>query len=353
MLRLDPRYVRELRTAKGATGLFPSLQRAIELEHSTIPPYLTAWYSLKPGLNDQVGALLRYVVIEEMLHMTIAANILVSLGGSPAINKPEFVPTYPGPLPMGIGGSDFTVHLAPFSMDLVLNTFMVIEEPEEPVPVSFSASQDDAEEPTYRTIGEFYSALKDKLRALPAGSFGHVDRQVVGMWPETLSFPIVDAESACAAIDIIIEQGEGTSKDPFEDRDGDGKPTPAHYYRFGQIYYGAELIKKRSPKLNTDYAYGGAPIPFVASGVYPMRPDPSALQFAEGTYGRLLTDNFTQGYSSLLNSLHAAFNGEPERIKETMGLMYQLRFLAQKLMSTPLQEGMVATAGPVFRYVKG
>ena len=126
MLRLDPRYVRELRTAKGASGLFPSLQRAIELEHSTIPPYLTAWYSLKPGLNDQVGALLRSVVIEEMLHMTIAANILVSLGGSPAINKPEFVPTYPGPLPIGIGGSYFTVHLAPFSMDLVLNTFMVI-----------------------------------------------------------------------------------------------------------------------------------------------------------------------------------------------------------------------------------
>ena len=36
------------------------LQNAIELEHSTIPPYLTAMFSLRPGVNRRIGELIRY-----------------------------------------------------------------------------------------------------------------------------------------------------------------------------------------------------------------------------------------------------------------------------------------------------
>ena len=39
------------------------------------------------------------VVIEEMLHMTIAANVLNAVGGHPAIDRPDFVPNYPQDLP--------------------------------------------------------------------------------------------------------------------------------------------------------------------------------------------------------------------------------------------------------------
>jgi hypothetical protein len=39
------------------------------------------------------------VVIEEMLHMTIAANVLNAVGGHPAIDRPDFVPNYPEDLP--------------------------------------------------------------------------------------------------------------------------------------------------------------------------------------------------------------------------------------------------------------
>ncbi|MCH9679787.1 MAG: ferritin-like protein [Deltaproteobacteria bacterium] len=354
MLRVQPQIIHQLRGTKDKEALFPFLQRAIELEHSTIPPYLTAWYSLKPGLNDAVGALLRSIVIEEMLHMTIAANILVSLGGHPAINHEGFVPSYPGGLPMGIGGSDFVVHIEAFSMQLVKNTFMVIEEPEHPVPTTTEAWDGstpvpdpvDAPDPDYRTIGEFYAALKERLATLPESAFGHEDRQVLGVWPESLNFPIVSAEAAGRAIDIIVEQGEGSSTDPFEEGQ------PAHFYRFGEIYYGAELICTPGDDSPTRYAYDGAPIAFVPDGVFPMRPDPGPLQFPAGTFGRMLSDNFTQGYSSLLNSLHDTFNGKPQRIREVMGLMYQLRFLAQRLMSTPLHAGRVETAGPVYRYVE-
>ncbi len=337
MLKIDARLIAAVYACTCKEDLYPYLQNAVELEHSTIPPYLTAYYSLKPGLNDEVASLIRSVVIEEMLHMTIAANILVSLGGSPAINRPEFVPDYPGPLPMGIGGRDFKVHIRPFSMDLVKDTFMVIEEPENPVDIETVTEG----MPTFRTIGEFYEALQKKLAELPPEDFGHEDRQVLSVFKDEL-FPICDAESANKALDIIIKQGEGTSTNPFESPD-----EPAHYYRFGEIYYGSKLIKE-----GDKFKYGGAPIPFVSDGVFPMKSDPTAEQFPEGTYGRVLTDNFIDGYSSLLNCLHQAFNGEPEKINAAIGLMYQLRFMAQKLMSQPLTPCGVETGGPVYKYRK-
>lgn len=339
MLKIDPRHVEAVRAAQDKTDLYPALQSAIELEHSTIPPYLTAWYSLEPGLNDEIGRLLRSVVVEEMLHMTLAANVLVALGGAPSIDGEDFVPHYPGPLPMGIGGDGFIVHIAPFSLPLVRDTFMVIEEPEHPIEIGTLM----ATAPTYRTIGEFYTALKEKIVELPASDFGHVDRQVpwpMGPLPGVL--PIVDAASAGRAIDLIIRQGEGTNTDPFE-----SPGEPSHYYRFGEIYNGSRLIRTKD-----GFSYGGEPIAFVSDGVYAMKPDPHPEQFAPGTYGRLLSDNFTAGYTALLTCLHAAFNGEPKRIDAAMGLMYQLRFMAQKLMSTPLTAGGLATGGPVYRFAR-
>ena len=61
--------------------------------------------------------------------MSLACNILNAIGGSPAIDHPQFVPQYPGPLP-GAVETQLIVPLAGFSLDLVKNVFMVIEEPE-------------------------------------------------------------------------------------------------------------------------------------------------------------------------------------------------------------------------------
>lgn len=340
MLKLDPKLVAAVENSRCREDLYAPLQTAVELEHSTIPPYLTAWYSLEPGLNDEIGDLIRTVVIEEMLHMTIAANVLVALGGSPAINTPDFVPDYPGGLPGGIGGADFTVHIAAFSMDVVRDTFMAIEEPEKTVPVDDLNGKTHQSTATYRTIGEFYNALKAKLAELPDSDFGHEERQVINVFAPGENFPISDSASATRAIDIIIEQGEGTGTNPWE-----APGEPAHYYRFAEIYFGAKLIET-----NGRYSYGGRPIAFVAGDVLPMKPDPTADQFPEGSFGRLLSDAFTEGYSNVLNSLHEAFNGKPEKIQAAIGLMYQLRLQARRLMSTPLKDGETATGGPVYRY---
>ena len=69
-----------------------------------------------------------------MLHMTIAANLLVAIGGSPEINNSRFIPHYPGPLPMGIGRG-LIVPIEKLSRRLVNTVFMSIEKPEHPIPV--------------------------------------------------------------------------------------------------------------------------------------------------------------------------------------------------------------------------
>ena len=78
-----------------------SLQYAIELEFFTIPPYLTAFWSVKDH-RDPVAVAIREVLVEEMLHMSLACNMLVSIGGTPKIADPDLVPKYPGPMPGGV-----------------------------------------------------------------------------------------------------------------------------------------------------------------------------------------------------------------------------------------------------------
>jgi hypothetical protein len=77
------------------------LQWAIELEHSTIPPYLYALYSLDPSLSSDAVQVIGGVVAEEMLHLALAANLLNAVGGQPAFDTPELLPAYPHPLPYG------------------------------------------------------------------------------------------------------------------------------------------------------------------------------------------------------------------------------------------------------------
>src|SRR3954468_5147539 len=81
------------------------LQTALELEHSTIPPYLCALYSIKAGTNLMAVEIIKSVVLEEMLHMIMVANLLNAIGGAPKIGEDEtsqkgkFIPEYPTSLP--------------------------------------------------------------------------------------------------------------------------------------------------------------------------------------------------------------------------------------------------------------
>ena len=75
------------------------LQGALEIEHLTIPPYLTAMYTVRAGTNQDAYYTIRSVVLEEMLHMTLVANLLNAVGGRPRVAHPDFVRSYPERLP--------------------------------------------------------------------------------------------------------------------------------------------------------------------------------------------------------------------------------------------------------------
>ena len=104
------------------------LQTALQLEHSTIPPYLTALASIKFSYNLEIQNILETVVIQEMMHMALVANILNAIGGTPSLYSKEFLPRYPSRLPGGVQ-HDLIVPIEKLSLGLIRNIFMKIEQP--------------------------------------------------------------------------------------------------------------------------------------------------------------------------------------------------------------------------------
>jgi len=102
-----------------------SLQAAIELEHATLPPYLCGLWSIKAGYGEAYD-LINSIIMEEMLHMGLACNMLTTIGGAPQINAPGFVPTYPGPLPGGVR-PQLTVRLQGLTREYINQVYMQIE----------------------------------------------------------------------------------------------------------------------------------------------------------------------------------------------------------------------------------
>src|SRR5947209_4499291 len=96
------------------------------LEHGTIPVYLTALYSLHPGSNSDAFHVIRVVAVEEMLHLTLAANLMNAVGGSPDLTAPGFVPDFPAYLPDG--ETDFQISRQAFSPECI-EMFLNIERP--------------------------------------------------------------------------------------------------------------------------------------------------------------------------------------------------------------------------------
>jgi Ferritin-like len=70
MILLKPQLLADLDVG-GEHAVTTALERALELEHSTIPPYLYALYSLDENKNGAIADIIQAIVIEEMLHMTL------------------------------------------------------------------------------------------------------------------------------------------------------------------------------------------------------------------------------------------------------------------------------------------
>lgn len=313
-----------------------ALQTAVELEHATIPTYLTALYSIKPGRNPEVASLIQSVVMEEMLHMHLVSNILISIGGSPQIGRPGFMPNYPGSLPAGLRGN-LTVRLRRCSIEHIRDCFLSIEEPEETQSVVHGAVKPkDAIDPHQFTIKWFYDEILCALEQLgDKVTYGNLDKQVI----DRAAFPIKSFADAKRAINEIIQQGEGAG--PLNPDAGNEL---AHFYKFSEIVAGRKIVVSKD-----GFAYTGAPIPFDPEGVWPMMDDPNLSRYPAGSRAQILSLQFAQTYQAMLNALNTTFNGEPQRINDAVGLMFSLSLAARQLMEVPSGLNDGTTAGPSFQ----
>jgi hypothetical protein len=322
VIEIERSYLDAVRAASTPRDLHRSLQSAIVLELATIPPYLTAYFSLKPGENDDVADLVRSVVIEEMLHLTIAANVLNAVGGRPVIDSRDSVLDYPSPLPMGTAGG-LIVHIGPMSLRQN-EMFMRIEQPEDPI----------AERPgkDVVTIGDFYAAIIDKIKDFGEPAFATPSApQVTAPWfGSGQLFAVTDVASATRALGVVVEQGEGTTSSP---EDGDGEGELAHYYRFAEIEHGRRLVP--DPRAKEGYSYSGDPVVFSPSGVHPMITDPKTGFYPPGTTAGRLTEQFGRTFRHLLVALQKTFTGRPSALDAAMGVMYDLRLQVIAMTTTP------------------
>ncbi|XVV00574.1 ferritin-like domain-containing protein [Actinosynnema sp. CA-248983] len=328
-------------------------QYAVRLEFATIPPYLTAMYSIRDK-RSPAYQLIRSVVMEEMVHLALAANLLKAAGGEPELVPP---PSYPVRLfaqDPG-GGRGPLLQLMPASPRLFRDTFMRIEQPAEP----YAPAQDKA----FSTIGQLYKKIGELFRR-------HT-------WPPTPGSPqigdewnfgnnggtvikVTDLTSAEQAINEVIEQGEGADVVPDETRQ---KFLTSQ--KWGQYqYYGPRADGTYGPVLGTPYemshyakfrmiADGTTPLP----ETYPMIAEPSADKY-ENPLACRLSDLFDRCYGHLVDRLQGALRnpGGDDFFEEVTPLMrVALPVLATQLMQVPVADRAPAstvdpTAGPAFRY---
>jgi CDGSH-type Zn-finger protein len=324
------------------------LQWAIELEHATLPPYLCALYSIEEGHNEEAAAVVHSVFMEEMLHLTLAANILNAVGGSPQLDTPSILPVFPTYLPHS--DRAFQVPLQKFSKEAI-ETFLLIERPAE-----HSALPEDNK---FETIGQFYEAIEVALSHL-SDSFGEQalfcgdpGRQVTDALYYGGSGKILgvrDLASALAALGEIVEQGEGLQHQEVWDGDREmfhpEREEVAHYFRFMEIQGGRRYAPGDTPQTGPT----GEPLEVNWNAVHNMRPNPRGADYAAGSEIRAQLEAFNHAYSDVLHLLEETFNGSPALLAVATGEMYGLKAEAIELMKLPSGDGET-TVGPSFEYV--
>lgn len=319
------------------------LQSALELEHATIPAYLCALYSIDEDANVEAARLIHSVVMEEMLHMVLVANIMNALGLEPSVDHEGFVPQYPTRLPYSDGR--LKVRLLPFSREAI-ELFREIERPE--------PKKAKPRIKGYDTIGQLYAGIEEALRDRGNGPHaypGDPGRQIgpnhfyYGGGGEPIR--VHDRKTALEALHEIVRQGEGSRRSIRDGGHhlGEGGSL-AHYYRFDEIHRGRHYRKGDTHESGPT----GAPLAVDWGAAHRMRKDPRASTLPRGSDERELAVAFNHRYADLLHLLHRAFNGEPHLLQESVPVMIDLKWRAVSLMRVPVRGSGRRTAGPSFEW---
>jgi hypothetical protein len=341
---------------------------AMQLEHATIPPYLTAAYTAKIEANKDSIDAITAVAKEEMLHLTLTANLLNAIGGEPNLLRDGFVPKYPCHLPDG--ETDFEVSIVKFS-DCAIDTFLKIERPSPPerpaseitkvrvqgdikyiekrdlraatrgkgrgmLPhVTVENTLGQTLELHFWSIGEFYNAVRAGLKYLTAKLrqenlfVGKEDNQINPKYYFSAGGDltrITTLDTALEAIELISVQGEG-----YTDETHGMSGELAHFYRFEQIAKGRYYQERDRP-----HEPSGGDFRRDYTAVYPIKKDAKVADY--GAYPNIERQarHFNGRYRRFLQQLTLAFNGKPDLFATSYNDMFEIKREMEYLIRNPL-----------------
>ena len=287
-------------------ALIYMLCEAAELEHGIMCQYLFAAFSLKEsedeGLTpDELAAVTRWqrqilsVAAGEMLHLALVHNLLSAIGMAPHLSRPN-LPAPAGHYPAGV-----QLALLPFG-NQALRHFMYLERPEgmdlqdaeglaamQTAMPSVSPRDIVPTPQDFATVGHLYRSIEAGFRHL-TGKYGE-DWLFTGPpraqatpalfgWPNLL--PVTGLDSACAAVEEIVEQGEGPR----------GHWRDSHFGQFVAILDEYEQMREANP--------GFEPArPVMAANVRPHERADAVPVIADPLTARV-TDLFNVNYEILL-----------------------------------------------------
>ena len=321
------------------------LQKAVELEFATIPPYLTAAFSIHPKANRSSFEIIHSVYMEEMLHMVLAANVLNAIGGTIKLGK-ENIPKYP--LNLEFKGEkfkdrDFNINLERFSLDSI-GIFMKIELPDNWEDPSIKKMKLEMEIPGY-TIGEFYNSIKTKLSELceeisEENVFTGDQTHQIGedyYWSGGgKPFEVLHLKDALEAIEVIIEQGEGASPESLSDGDKilfGQQEEVAHFFRFNEIYVGKRYKMDDDPKKPPT----GEDLPIEWDRVYPIKSNCKSTDFNTTPQLANLNMQFNQHYTLMTKGIEEALQGNRKSLYSAiMNDMHGMARIAYQMVQIPI-----------------
>jgi CDGSH-type Zn-finger protein/truncated hemoglobin YjbI len=345
-------------------ALIYMLCEAAELEHGIMCQYLFAAFSLKQSVDEggltgsELAAVRRWraqvshVATQEMLHLALVHNLLTAIGGPPHLVRPD-LPAPAGHYPAGV-----QLLLIPFG-EQALRHFMFLERPEGmDLADADGLAAMGAAAPVlnerdivprgqdFATVGHLYRSIEAGVEHLAAKNgedwlfTGPPRAQATAAsfgWPELVT--VTDVASAKAAIEEILEQGEGPR----------GHWRNAHFGQFVGILDEYQRLRAANPEFD--------PVrPVLAANVRPHEYLDDVPLITDPLTARV-TDLFNVSYEVLLQTLERFFAHTDETDAQltvlasaTIALMRQvIRPLGDLIPTLPAgPEHPGRTAGPSF-----
>ena len=346
-------------------ALVYTLGKAAALEHLVMCQYLYAAFSMKDREDDglrpeQLEAVKRWrreilhIAEQEMLHLALVQNVLTAVGAAPVFGRPNF------PLPVHAYPAGIQMALLPFG-ETSLRHFAFLERPEgldvadaeafaaidKAVPLGAAHEEEIGPRmQDFETIGALYRAVEAGLARLteklgePTLFLGPPAAQATEThfrWPELIA--VTDLASASAAIETIVEQGEGAR----------GEWKQAHFGRLITILDEYLALKAADPEFE--------PARPVLAACVREREDGLPVPIITEPFANRVTDLLNAVYEVLLQLLarYFAHTEETEEQLATLadvavGLMYAVvKPLGGLVTRLPVGAGQPgATVGPMF-----